>query len=58
MHRASEQSVLTGNLSGGLSASIRRPGECRNLRVAHSVGDQNLLPLAIVRYCMSIAQHR
>ena len=37
MNRASEQRILSGNCSDRLCSSIRQPGECRNLRMAHSV---------------------
>ena len=35
--RAGDEGVLSGNGPGRLRAAIRHPGECRNLRMSHSV---------------------
>ena len=45
VHRAAQQRFLTFELSNGLCVLIRQPGEYRNLRMSHSVGNQDLLPL-------------
>src|SRR5207249_6962066 len=37
--------------SCGLSISIRRTGVCRDSRLAHSVGSQNLFPLRVICDC-------
>src|SRR5207247_8598673 len=41
------QRVLIFNHPGGAGSSIRRTGEYRDPRIAHSVGCQNLLPFGI-----------
>src|SRR5262249_43489519 len=37
VNRAGKQSILSGNGSHRLCTTIRQPGECRNLRMGHSV---------------------
>src|SRR5205814_2931646 len=48
MHRAAEQSLSTFDLSNRLRVLIRQPGEYRNLRMGHSVRNEDLLPFRIV----------
>jgi len=55
VHRAAEQRFLTFDLSNWLCIFIRQPGECRNLRMRHSVRHQDLLTLGVVRDGMGIA---
>src|SRR5207247_9160339 len=37
VNRSAEQRILTSNCSRRLCTTIRQPGECRNLRMGHSV---------------------
>ena len=57
VNRAVEQRVLSCNRSHRLCATIRQPGECRNLRIAHSVGYQEIFSFGVVSNRVRIAQH-
>jgi hypothetical protein len=46
---------LSCNCPYGFCTTIRQPGECRNLRVAHSVSDEKLVSFGVVRDRMRIA---
>src|SRR5881628_1921774 len=55
VHRPAEQRSLTFDFSNRLRVFIRQPGECRNLRMGHSVRHQDLFPLRVVGHGMRIA---
>jgi hypothetical protein len=45
VHGSPQQCFLSGDNALWQLCSIRQPGECRNLRVSHSVRHQNLIAL-------------
>ena len=55
VHRPAHERFLAFDLTHRLCVLIRQPGECRNLRMGHSVGHQDLFALGVVRYRMGIA---
>ena len=57
VHGAAELGGLSGDYSCGLGIYPRQPGEGRNLRVGHSVGDQNLFPLGVIADPPGIPDH-
>src|SRR5207244_7038805 len=48
VHCSGKFAGLTVERSNRRLSSVRQPGEYRNLRMGHSVGHQNLFPLAVV----------
>src|SRR5438552_10410907 len=48
MNGPRDQRVLTENVPSRCYLTIRQPGECRNLRVAHSAGHEQLVSFGIV----------
>ena len=60
VHGASKHRLLAFNLSNRLCSLIRQPGEYRDLRMRHSVWNQDLLPFSVVGHGMGItdAQRR
>ena len=57
VHCSGKFAGLTVERSNRRLSSVRQPGEYRNLRMGHSVGHQNLFPLAVVADGARISDH-
>ena len=48
VHGAAQMAFLSGQKADGLGILLRQPGEGRNLRMGHSIWNQNFSPLAVI----------
>ena len=58
MHGPAQQAPLPVHLPNRLCCIFRQPGEHRNLRMSHSIRNQDLLALSVVRDGMRIPESR
>src|SRR5262245_12943937 len=53
-----KQSILAGNRPGRLCTTVCQPGKRRNLRMGHSVGDENFISFGVVSDRVGVADYR
>jgi hypothetical protein len=57
VHGAPELGLLAFDLTHRHVVAVRQPGERRDLRVGHSVGNEYLLAFGVIRNRMRVADH-